>query len=393
MTTSKEMPGVIVIGDHVQGLGIIRSLGKRQIPVYLVHDKTLCIGRFSKYLRKFFKSPEISDQSEYINFIIGLAKKYNLYGFNLIPTNDAAVYLLSKNKRILEEYYKISTPGYEIIDFAYNKKLTLTLAENNNIPIPSTFYPENIEDLNEIHSNIKYPVIIKGIVGHEFYQKTGVKTFIANSKEELVGHYKKIESVIDPSKIMIQEVIPGPTELVHSFSSFFKEGEIVAWWTGKKIRSHPMSFGTGTFVKSVYEPQLLDLGKRILRAIDYYGISEIEFKLDPRDGKFKLIEMNARTWLQHTLPARCGVDFPYLLYSDMIGKQVQPINNFNSNVAWIHLYPDIAIVMSLILKNDLKIKDLISSLRCEKEFAVLSIDDPLPFIAETLILPYLWMTR
>ncbi|MFZ2498672.1 hypothetical protein [Methanosarcina sp.] len=393
MKTDPKIPGVIVIGDHVQGLGIIRSLGKRQIPIYLVHEKKLCIGRFSKYLRKFIKSPKISDHTNYLSFMIEIAKKYNLFGFILMPTNDAAVYMLSKNKEMLEEYYKIPTPSFEIIDFAYNKKLTILLAEKNNIPVPFTFYPKNSEEISATPLNIKYPVIIKGIVGHEFYKKTGVKTFKANSKEELIESFKKIEYILDSSQIMVQEVIPGDTELMYSFCSFFKDGEIIGWWTGRKIRSHPMDFGTGTFAKSVYEPRLLELGKLLLNSMNYYGVSEIEFKLDPRDGKFKLIEMNARTWLWHSLAARCGIDFPYILYCDMTGKQIQNSNNFNDEIAWIHLYTDIAVAWSSILKNDMKLKDYISSLKCKKEFAVLSLDDPLPFIIETLILPYLWMTR
>lgn len=393
MEINNEISGVIIIGDHVQGLGIIRSLGKRQIPVYLVNDKNLCIGRFSKYLKKFIKAPKVSDQTNFLDFIIKIAKKYNLYGFILMPTNDAAVNLLSKNKKLLEQYYKVPTPTSEITNFAYNKKLTLLLAEGNDIPVPLTFYPKNSEELGEIPPHIRYPVIIKGIIGHTFYQKTGVKAFIAYSREELIESYIKNVSVIDPSQIMIQEIIPGATELTYSFCSFFKEGEIIGWWTGRKVRSHPMDFGTGTFAKSVYEPQLLEFGKRLLKAMNYYGISEIEFKLDPRDGKFKLIEMNARTWLWHSLAARCGVDFPYLLYSDMMGEKTEIINNFKNDIAWIHVYTDIAVILNSMLKNELNIKNYISSLKCEKEFAVFSLDDPLPFIVETLILPYLWMTR
>ena len=122
MTINQKLPGVIVIGDHVQGLGIIRNLGEKQIPVYLVHDKNICIGRFSKYLTKFLKSPGMTDQTEFINFLVKIAEKYNLFGFVLMPTNDAAVYVLSKNKRILEEYYKIPTPDYQVVNFVYNKK-------------------------------------------------------------------------------------------------------------------------------------------------------------------------------------------------------------------------------------------------------------------------------
>lgn len=393
MTINQKLPGVIVIGDHVQGLGIIRNLGEKQIPVYLVHDKNICIGRFSKYLKKFLKSPKMTEQTEIINFMVKIAKKYNLFGFVLMPTNDAAVYVLSKNKSLLEEYYKIPTPDYQVVNFVYNKKLTCSLAEKNGIPIPSTFYPKTIKDLDEISSNISFPAILKGTIGHEFYRRTGAKTYLVESKKELVESYSKVSSLIEPSKIMLQEVITGPTELVYSFCSFFKNGEVVGWWTGRKIRSHPMVFGTGTFAESVYEPQLLELGQRFLRSINYYGVSEIEFKLDPIDGKFKLIEMNARTWLWHSLATRCGVNFPYMLYSDMIGKQISSVTTFKENVKWMHIYTDLAVMFNEVLRNKMGIRAYFSYLNGDNEFAVFSIKDPLPFIAETLLLPYLWIIR
>jgi len=60
---NRENICVMVIGDHVQALGIIRSLGRRGIPVYLLHDKHLCISRFSRYIKQFIKTPKPSNES------------------------------------------------------------------------------------------------------------------------------------------------------------------------------------------------------------------------------------------------------------------------------------------------------------------------------------------
>ena len=394
MKKQKNSPGVIVIGDHVQALGIIRSLGRCGIPVYLVHDKNLCIGRFSRYTTRYIKIPSVSNESEFVDFMIDFAKNEQVRDWILMPTNDAWVYVLSKHKKTLEEYYKVSTSSWDIVKFAYNKKLTYQIAEKNKVPVPKTFYPENPNALHEILSCIAFPVIIKGIAGRYFYQKTGTKAFEANSEKELIEKYTKLSSVVKPAEIMIQELIQGSSSNhVYSFCSFFKNRELVAFWIGQKIREHPKDLGTGTFAESIYIPEVKELGTRILKAMNYYGISEIEFKKDPRDGKYKLIEMNARTWLWHSLAIRCGVDFPYLLYRDMIGEHVTPITSFKENVKWIHIYTDIGIMIREVLKKNMKIRDYLSSLKCEKEFAVLSFDDPLPFIVETLFLPYLWKTR
>jgi D-aspartate ligase len=382
--------GVIVIGDHVQALGIIRSLGRRGIPVYLLHDKNLCIGRFSRYTKRYIKTPGASNETEFVDFMIKLAKKEQLEGWILMPTNDAWVYVLSKHKETLEEYYKVPTPSWDIVKFAYDKKLTYSIAEKNDILTPKTIYPENINDVYERLKDIRFPVIIKGVIGHKFYQKIGVKVLKVESRDELIRYYTKYSPNIDPSETMIQEVISDTSTV--SFCSF-RNKKLIGYWIGLKIREHPMGFGTGSFAQSVKIPELFELGKRFLNAINYYGISEIEFKKDLRDGEYKLIEMNARTWLWHSLAIRCGVDFPYLLYKDMIGEDVTPVMSFREGIKWIHIYTDLWVAMNEILKRNLKIGDYLRSLKGEKEFGVFSLDDPLPFLCETIMLPYLWKTR
>ena len=394
MKNLKNSRGAIVIGDHVQALGVIRSLGKRGIPAYLLHDKNLCIGRFSRYTKRYMKTPDASNESGFIDLMIKLAKNEQIRDWILMPTNDAWVYVLSKHKETLEEYYNVSTPSWDIVKFAYNKKLTYQIAEKNDIPIPKTFYPENLDALQERLSGITFPVIIKpAIVGH-FYKKTKTKVFKANTKDELIQAYIKASHVIDPSEIMVQEVIPGGPDLLYSFCSFFKNGEVMGMCIGRRSRQRPMDFGSAsTFVESVYVPELIELGTNLLKAMNYYGLSEVEFKKDVRDGKFKLLEINARTWLWHSLAIRCGVDFPYLLYKDMNGEAVTPVTNFRENVKFIHIYTDLGVVIKEILKGNMKLRDYASSLKGEKVFAVLSLDDPLPFVAETLMLLYLWKTR
>ena len=394
MKRRKNSPGVIVIGDHVQALGIIRSLGRHGIPVYLLHDKNLCIGRFSRYTKRFIKIPNSNNEQEFVDFMTKLANKEQLEGWILMPTNDAWVYVLSRHKETLEDYYKVTTPSWDIVKFAYDKKRTYQIAEKIGIPIPKTFYPENLDAVHILSSEVEFPVIIKPAIIDHFYKKAKAKVFKVNTKEELIQAYIKASHIIDASEIMVQEIIPGGPDLLYSFCTFFKNGQVMGTCMGKRSRQRPMDFGSAsTFVESVYISELVELGTCLLKALNYYGLSEVEFKKDIRDDKFKLLEINARTWLWHSLAIRCGVDFPYLLYKDMIGEHVEPITSFKENVKFIHFYTDLGVVINEVLKGKMAFKDYFISLKGEKDFAVFSLVDPLPFIAETLMLPYLWKTR
>ena len=53
---SGDSPGVVVIGGDFQGVGVLRSLGRRGIRTYLV-DSELSIGRFSRYRGGFSRCP------------------------------------------------------------------------------------------------------------------------------------------------------------------------------------------------------------------------------------------------------------------------------------------------------------------------------------------------
>ena len=120
---------------------------------------------------------------------------------------------------------------------------------------------------------------------------------------------------------MIQDLIPGGGEQQFAYCAFFKDGRAMASMVVRRRRQHPPEFGrASTFVEAIELPILETLSERFLRAINYYGLVELEYKLDPRDGQYKLLDVNGRTWGYHTLGSGAGVDFPYLLFADQMGE-------------------------------------------------------------------------
>ena len=392
----EEMKGAIVIGGHVQGLGLIRALGMEGIPVYLLDTIPYNVGRYSKYCKKFTKMPsDIYDSSDkFIDIFKKIHRIYNLDEWIIFPTDDLTVAYLSKNKHELSEYFTIWTSEWNCIKYCYDKKLTYNLAESIGIPIPKSYFPEDVSDLNEVDYLFKYPIIIKPAIMHEFYKRTKHKVFVVKDKEELKEKYLKACSATKPSDIIIQEIIPGTSENLYSFCSFFKNGEPIAYIMGQRSRQIPMDFGkASTFVELCEIPEIYELGIKLLKAINYYGLSEVEFKKDSRDGKYKLLEINPRTWKWHSIALKSGINLPYMLYCNLTEKEINTKNSYKKRVKWIDLYADLYIVISEMLKGKMSFKDYFKSLNGEKIDAVLSFDDLKPFIIETILLPYLWKKR
>ena len=385
-----EKIGAVIAGGDYQGLGVMRTLARKDIPIILL-DSDHCIGKYSKFKKKFFRSPPPSDEKAYFNFLIDLAKKEKIHGWVIFPNNDNAVYVLSKYKDILKEFYRITSPSWETTKYVYIKKNTYQLAEKYNIPIPKTYYPGSLDDLIEL--NLKFPVIIKPSIRDHFYNKIKIKAVRINNRDELVKTYRWVCSIINPSEVLVQEFIPGGASHLYSFCPFFKNGTIIASIMARRPRQHPMDFGhASTFAELVDIPEIQEISEKFLRLISYYGIVEVEFMQDPRDGKYKLLELNPRVWGWHSLAIAAGVDLPYMLYQDMIGQQIKTSTALK-DVKWVRLTTDIPTVFTEIIKGNMRISDYIATMKGKKEFAVFSLEDPLPFFIEMAFIPYLWKKR
>jgi len=193
--------------------------------------------------------------------------------------------------------------------------------------------------------------------------------------------------------MMIQDIIPGDGHQQFAFCAFFKERRTIASIVVRRSRQHPPEFGrASTFVETVDVPVLAKLSERFLSAINYYGLVELEYKLDPRDGQYKLLDVNARTWGYHSIGLSAGVDFPHLLYLDQVGRSVQSCHG-RAGVAWIRLLTDLPTGIKEILAGHLDWRAYLRSLRSFQVEAVFSKEDPLPGLVELALLPYLSVRR
>jgi D-aspartate ligase len=193
--------------------------------------------------------------------------------------------------------------------------------------------------------------------------------------------------------VMVQELIPGDGAHQFAYGAFFKEGRAIGSMVARRGRQHPPDFGrASTFVETIDLPLLESLSERFLRAIDYYGLVELEYKRDPRDGTFKLLDVNARTWGYHTLGPRAGVDFPWLLFADQVERPSEP-GRTEPGVGWVRLLTDLPTAAVEIAGGRLGVREYARSLRRADTEAVFTRDDLLPGVVECLLIPYLSVKR
>ena len=149
----------------------------------------------------------------------------------------------------------------------------------------------------------------------------------------------------------------------------------------QKLVQTPPGFGTGCIVQSVDRPELFERTIRLLAAMEFTGIAEVEYKLDARDGEYKLIEVNPRPWDQHRLGAACGVDLihhAYCDYADLPGPAARATGRHRK---WVAEDAFLMAALQLIWRREPGLRGMLRQARGRKIFAIWSPKDPMPFVA------------
>src|SRR3989475_4555441 len=158
---------------------------------------------------------------------------------------------------------------------------------------------------------------------------------------------------MSPNQIMIQELMPGGGESQFSYGALCLDGHPLASVTARETRQFPTDFGRfSTHVETVEEQGVIEPAIRLLAAVRYSGLVEIEFKRDPRDGRFKVLDVNPRVWGWHSLGARAGVDFPYLLWLLARGEAVPEVHG-GPGARWIRMNTDFPVAILEIMRGRL----------------------------------------
>jgi predicted ATP-grasp superfamily ATP-dependent carboligase len=315
-----------------------------------------------------------------------LAERYQLNQWVLFPTSDESAALLAKFHAVLSRRFRVSTPTWDVLRWAYDKRLTYRLAAGQQVDYPYTIYPASEADLET--ASCALPAILKPATHATINRFTADKAWPVANREELLARYRQARELIPPDLILVQERIPGGGESQFSYAALCCDGQPIASLTARRTRQYPIDFGySSSFVETLDVPEIVAPSQRLLAAIRYTGLVEVEYKLDSRNGRYKLLDINPRLWTWATLGARAGIDFPYLLWQMITGAPV-PVQTGRTGVRWVRMITDVPAAIHEMLRGRLRPGAYVRSLRSPLEFSVMAPDDPLPGLMELPLFAY-----
>jgi D-aspartate ligase len=369
------MTGAVVLTEHIRGLGVVRSLGRRGIPVVTLSPPGDALSRASRYACDNFPWPS-PDENRQLSYLFELADRHDLDGWTLFAASDETTAFCARRAAELSSRFRSTVPPWDIVRWAYDKRLTYRIAAITGIDQPKTFFPIDRDHLETL--DLSFPVVLKPAYKREVNRFTKDKVWRADTPEVLAARYDEACALVEPGVLMVQELIPGGGEAQFSYATLCCDGRPLASVTARRTRQYPIDFGhSSSFVETVDRPEVEQAAQRFLAASRYTGLAEVEFKYDDRDGRYKLLEVNPRVWTWHSLCHRAGVDFPYLLWRMAQGERISELRG-RSGLKWVRMSTDLVAAIGEIRRRRLTFAGYLASLRGPIGCAVMAADDPVP---------------
>lgn len=315
---------VLALGSGTTVLGVLRALSKSRAEVVALPD----VDRVTRRSRWFRAAP--SALSGMKADTLGLCLESLLVPTVLMPCSDLWVRTVAALPAEVRTRYPASVAPLDALDLLVDKARFGNTLDRLALPHPATHLLKSVQDLDSVTDTVLQGSFLKPVHSQHFFARFGVKAFRIAGRPDA---QRRLAQCIDGGlQMMLQEYVPGPPTNHYFVDGFIDRfGVVRALFARRRLRMSPPDFGNSTLMVSV---PVSETGNAVatLNAlfvdIDYRGIFSAEFKRDPRDGLFKLIEVNARPWWYVEFAARCGVNVCELAIRDALGEPVETISEY-----------------------------------------------------------------
>jgi D-aspartate ligase len=372
-----------VLGLSRGGLSGVRSLGRLGIRVRGLDWSPAAPGFRSRYCAARVCPDPARDPVGLAALLVEEGRRLRRPAI-LIPSVDSYALFISRYREVLAPYFLMALPPAELLEALVDKHRLYELAERTGVPYPRTWYPRSAAEATPIAGEVMFPAFVKPHHGHLWRKDFGLdhKGFKVHDAAELTARLAQADAA--GHAVLVQEFLEGPdTGILLSTVYIDQSGTSLAVSSRRRIRQQPPDAGIGSLVECVHLPNLEKLAAQFCLAVGYRGIAGLEFKVDPRDGRPKLLDFNARLPRTNQLVTDCGVNLALLQYLDLTGQRPQPVAPTREIVRWLSLPEDLLSFAEYRRRGELGWGEWLRSLGGVRSFATFAWDDPWPLLHAT----------
>jgi predicted ATP-grasp superfamily ATP-dependent carboligase len=360
-------------------LAVARSAGRLGIPVYAVRRDRHEPAIRSRYITGALELPDGASDEARLEAISALGDRIGRA--LLVAIDDRAAVFVADHARELSDRFLLPAQPSGLARQLASKREMWELCRRHGIPAPVSWFPASGHELLEQAAQLGYPVVVKRsdpwLPSRDPHAPS---VCIARDRGALISAYDRMESTVRPH-VLLQEYLAGGADSVWVFNGYFDaRSDCLCWFTGRKLRQYRPRVGPASLGVCETNSEVAELSERFLRGIGYRGIVDMGFRRDPRDGSYKLLDVNPRIGSSFRMfVGRGGLDVLRAQYLDLTGQSVAegPVADGRK---WIVEPADLASAAQLGRTRELTLTAWLRSLKGIEEAAWWAADDPLPFV-------------
>jgi predicted ATP-grasp superfamily ATP-dependent carboligase len=376
-------PPVLLLG----GLNLLRSLGLAHIPAIVASPEADAPAFASRYCGARLVLPALAQRDAVVEALLRAGKSARDALGARLPLfygDDDYLGIVQDFRVPLSRYFLLALNDPALGRVLMDKSLFQALAEARGLPVPRRLGWDTLERFDG-------PVLVKPKSKQGWDQsEVQRRLFGGAGKARIFADGRAV--LADPrarqlaGRLVFQEYVPGGDRSIWSFHGFATEsGELLEWFTGRKIRTHPTLTGESSYLELERNDALAALGRKVVSRVALKGVFKIDFKQHAASGDFRILEINARFNLWHHLGARNGVNLIEVAY-DWLTRGARPLHaEAKSTYRWICLRLDYKAYRELSSRGELSFaRWLRSLLESRKIYDLFSWSDARPFAAHAL---------
>jgi D-aspartate ligase len=375
-----RVPVVVLYRKGDAAVAIARTLGRLGIRVYLIAQEGVPNPDWwSRYWANRIRCDFSRSEEELVSFLLDVGATIRTdHGTPaiLLTLSDWIAVFIERNSEALREQFVFPQPERPVISALLNKWEMHLLAEAHDIPTPAAAHPASFDEIDEFLARTDFPILMKAA---DKYVGDPPPTKMIRSRQQLIELVGDREAGQGPLNIVLQEYIPGDADSVWMCNGYFgADPDRAVTFTGKKLRQVPAGIAT---LAICLPNETVDAQTRgFMRGVGYRGCVGIGWRYDARDGRYKLLDVNARvSGVFRLFEGTNQMDITRICYLDLTGQEV-PATALRPGRKWMR-EEDFKVAATSVRSGQLTMAEWVSSIRGVRERHWLAVDDPLPFLA------------
>jgi predicted ATP-grasp superfamily ATP-dependent carboligase len=292
----------------------------------------------------------------------------------LLTSSDWFAVFIDRHSEALAEYFQFPESAPSVATKLLNKWDMHTLATDLEIPTPATTRPTSGAEMADFARETGFPLVLKPA---DSYLPDPPRKSIIRSRAELDRAARR-EMSRDSWNFVLQEYIPGGVDTVWMCNGYFgvRAGHGVVF-TGKKLRQVSAT-GVASLAVCAANDTVASQTYKFMTEVGYRGCVGIGYRYDVRDGKYKVLDVNARISSIFRLFAGANdLDVVRLCYLDLSG-QPSGVTAAQEGRKWL-LESDIQAILPRRNADRVRAREWLKSVRGVQELHWFARDDVAPF--------------